>query len=291
MEFIAQLMVSGLALGSIYALIGLALVLIHKATGVVNFSQGEMSMFSAFVALTLLEKLGLPLVVVFLLGFPLGALLGAVVERLFIRPLAEDPPVNLLIVTIGLWIVFNNLAGWIWGFDPHTFPSLFPAETVDIAGVRASPNSLGIIAVSLAIMGLLYVFFEFTREGVAMRATSMNPYAARLMGISVSRVSLMVWALAGAISMVTGMLVAPLLFLDFEMMFSVLLKAFAGAIMGGFNSLPGAVVGGLTIGILEIFFAAYISTEFKDSFVFLIIIGVLMFRPTGLFSLGAVRKV
>ena len=286
-----QLLVSGLALGSIYALLALSLVLIHKATDVVNFGQGEMSMFSVFIALFMLDGLGLPFVIVFLLGFPLGALLGAGVEYLFIRPLHGDPPVNLLIVTIGLFIVFNNLAGWIWGYDPYKFPSLFPAEPVDIGGVRASPNSLGVIGISIAIMGVLYLFFEHTREGIAMRAASMNAHAARLMGIRVSRVSLMAWALAGGIGTLTGLLVAPLLFLDFEMMITVLIKAFAGAILGGFNSLPGAVVGGFAIGVIEIFFAGFVSTKFKDAFAFLIIIGVLMYRPTGLFSLRGTKKV
>ena len=288
---VLQLLVSGLALGSIYALLALSLVLIHKATDVVNFGQGEMSMFSVFIAFFMLDVLGLPLIVVFLLGFPLGALLGAAVEYLFIRPLHGDPPVNLLIVAIGLFIVFNNLAGWIWGFDPYKFPSLFPTETVDIGGVRASPNSLGVIGISIAIMGVLYLFFEHTREGIAMRAASMNAHAARLMGIRVARVSLMAWALASGIGTLTGLLVAPLLFLDFEMMITVLIKAFAGAILGGFNSLPGAVVGGLAIGVIEIFFAGFVSTQFKDSFAFLIIIGVLMFRPTGLFSLRGTKKV
>jgi branched-chain amino acid transport system permease protein len=281
---LVQILISGLTVGSIYALLGLALVLIHKATEVVNFAQGEMATFNTFVAFALLKSVGLPLPIVFLLGFPIGFLMATFIERIVIRPLTGSPPVNLLIVAIGLFIILNNTVGWIWGYDPYTFPSLLPKNPVDLLGARISPNSLGIIGVSLLLMAALYVFFEYTREGTAMRAASMNKRAAELMGIRVPRVSTMSWALAGGISMVSGMLVAPILFLDFEMMVSVLIKAFAGAILGGFNSLPGSVLGGLTIGVLENLFGAYVSTAFKDSFAFFVIIVVLMFRPAGLFT-------
>jgi branched-chain amino acid transport system permease protein len=286
-----QLIISGLALGSIYALIGLSLVLIHKATDVVNFAQGEMAMFATFLSFALLSKVGLPLILVVLLSFPIGAALGAIVERVFIQPISRDPPVNILIVTIGLWIIFNNLAGWIWGYDPYKFPSLFPEQPIEIWGARVSPNSLGIIAVALLLMTALYLFFEHTREGTAMRAASMNRRAARLMGIRVSRVWLLSWALAGGISSIAGVLIAPVTFLDFEMMVAVLLKGFAGAILGGFNSLPGAVVGGFAVGLLEVLFGSLVSSTFKDNFAFVIIILVLMLRPNGIFGRVYVKKV
>lgn len=286
-----QLLLSGLALGSIYALLALAMVLIHKATDVINFAQGEMAMFTTFVAWVLLSRFGLPLALVFMLGVPIGLALGAGIQRVFIRPLTGAPPVNLLIVTIGLWIVINSLAGWIWGYDPYTFPSLLPSESVELLGVRTSPNSLAIIGVTFATLAVLYLFFEYTREGTAMRAASMNRWAAQLMGIKVERVATLSWALGGAISAISGMLVAPVTFLDFEMMVSLLVKAFAGAILGGFNSLPGAVAGGLLIGVLENLFGAYVSTAFKDSFAFLLILAVLMFRPTGLFGVSGPKKV
>ncbi len=286
-----QLLVTGLAIGSIYALIGLSLVLINKATDVVNFAQGELAMFSTFLSFTLLTKLGLPLLFVFVLSFPIGAILGALVELIFIQPIANDSPVNLLIVTIGLWITFNNLAGWIWGYDPYSFPSLFSDRPFEFAGVHISVNSIGIIGVALLLMGALYLFFEHTREGIAMRAASMNRRAARLMGIRVSRVWLTSWALAGGISGIAGVLVAPVTFLDINMMVAILLKAFAGAILGGFNSLPGAVAGGVAIGIMETMFGAFVSTTFKDNFAFVIIILVLMIRPTGLFGRTQLKKV
>lgn len=287
----SQLIISGLALGSIYALVAISLVLVHKATDVINFAQGEMAMFTTFLAWSLLAWTGLPLVVVIVLGFPMGAVVGALVERIFIRPLSGAPPVNLLIATIGLWITFNSLAGWIWGFDPYRFPSLLSADAIDFYGLRMSPASLAIIGVALALMVVLYAFFEHTREGVAMRAASMNRWAAQLMGIQVGRVSTMSWALAGGIGAVAGLLIAPVTFLDFEMMAPVLLKAFAAAILGGFNSLPGAVIGGLAIGVLENLFGAYISNAFRDSFSLLLIVLVLMFKPAGLFSASTKKKV
>ena len=288
---IPQLVASGLALGSIYALIALSLVLINKATDVVNFAQGEMAMFGTFICFWVLTQTGLPLIAVLILAAPIGALLGMITERVAIRPLASAPPVNALIATIGLWMIFHHAAGWIWGYDPVRFPSLFSPQPVSVLGALVAQNSLGIIGVSLLVVVVLYLFFEYTRMGIGMRAASMNRRAAQLMGVNVGRVALVAWALAASISVVAGFLVAPLTFLDFEMMFSVLLKAFAGAILGGFNSLPGAVVGCLVIGVVENLFAAYISTAFKDTFAFGIIIAVLMVRPEGLFTRRIAKKV
>lgn len=286
-----QLVVSGLALGSIYALLALSLVIIHKATDTVNFAQGEMAMFGAFVCFAALNVLGLPLWLVILGALPLGLALGALTERIAMRPLVGAPPVNALIVTIGLFLVFHHLAGLIWGYDPYRFPSLFSPDPVEIAGARISWNSIGTLAVSFGVMALLYAFFERTRLGTAMRAASMNRRAAQLMGVRVEHIGLAAWALATGISLISALLVAPLTFLDFEMMVIVLLKAFAGAILGGFNSLPGAVIGCLVVGVVENLFGAYVSTGFKDAFAFGVIVLALMFRPTGLFTRAAMKKV
>ena len=288
---LGQLIASGLALGSIYALLALSLVLISKSTDVVNFAQGEMAMFGTFICFALLTKAGMPLIAVLVLAAPIGALLGLATERIAIRPLQGAPQVNALIATIGLWMIFHHSAGWIWGYDPVRFPSLFPSDPLNVLGARVAQNSLGIIGVSLLVMILLYLFFAYTRTGIAMRAASMNRRAAQLMGVEVQKVGLLAWALATAISVVSGFLIAPLTFLDFEMMFAVLLKAFAGAILGGFNSLPGAVAGCLLVGVLESLFAAYVSTAFKDTFAFCIIIAVLMLRPQGLFTRPLEAKV
>ena len=288
---LGQLIASGLALGSIYALLALSLVLISKSTDVVNFAQGEMAMFGTFICFALLTKAGMPLIAVLVLAAPIGALLGLATERIAIRPLQGAPQVNALIATIGLWMIFHHSAGWIWGYDPVRFPSLFPSDPLNVLGARVAQNSLGIIGVSVLVMILLYLFFAYTRTGIGMRAASMNRRAAQLMGVEVQKVGLLAWALATAISVVSGLLIAPLTFLDFEMMFAVLLKAFAGAILGGFNSLPGAVAGCLLVGVLESLFAAYVSTAFKDTFAFCIIIAVLMLRPQGLFTRPLEAKV
>jgi branched-chain amino acid transport system permease protein len=288
---LGQLIASGLALGSIYALLAVSLVLINKSTDVVNFAQGEMAMFGTFICFALLTKAGMPLIAVLVLAAPIGALLGLATERIAIRPLQGAPQVNALIATIGLWMIFHHSAGWIWGYDPVRFPSLFPSDPLNVLGARVAQNSLGIIGVSVLVMILLYLFFAYTRTGIAMRAASMNRRAAQLMGVEVQKVGLLAWALATAISVVSGFLIAPLTFLDFEMMFAVLLKAFAGAILGGFNSLPGAVAGCLLVGVLESLFAAYVSTAFKDTFAFCIIIAVLMLRPQGLFTRPLEAKV
>lgn len=291
MDVALQLAVSGLALGSIYALLALSLVIINKATDVVNFSQGEMAMLGTFAGLALAGATGMPLVALMLAAFPLGFAFGAIVERLAIRPLASGPPINALIATIGLWLVFHHLAGWIWGYDPYRFPSLFSPEPVTLLGARISQNSLGTLGVSLGVMAALYLFFEHTRLGIGMRAASLNRRAAQLMGVNVGRISMSAWGLASGIGVVAGMLVAPVTFLDFEMMVIVLLKAFAGAILGGFNSLPGAVIGCLVIGVVENLFSAYISNAFKDAFAFGIIVLVLMIRPAGLFTRTTGTKV
>ncbi|MDQ8020179.1 MAG: branched-chain amino acid ABC transporter permease [Bordetella sp.] len=286
-----QLIVSGIALGSIYALLGLALVLVHKATDTINFGQGEMAMLTTFVGLSLLTHTGLPLPVVAVLCCLLGAVSGAVVYRVLIHPLIGRAHVSQLIATLGLFTALNALAGQIWGYDAYRFPSLVGSAPIEIGGARLAPQSLLIIGVSAVLMAVLYVFFEHTRVGVGMRAASANRWAAKLMGIPVMRASVAAWAIAGAIGSIAGLLIAPVTFLDVEMMVPILLKAFAGAILGGFSSLPGAVIGGIGVGVIEVLFGALLSTAFKDAFSFVLIVVVLMFRPAGLFSRVAVKKV
>ena len=287
---LVQVLVSGLAIGCVYGLIALALVLINKSTDVVNFAQGEMAMFGAFVALVLNRDLGIPLLAVLALALPIGGAIGLVTERVVIRPLT-GAPINALIATIGLWMIFHYGAGWIWGFDPFRFPALLSDTPIDIAGVRVGPNSLAIALVAAVLLVGFYVFFEFTREGIAMRAASTNARAARLMGIRTERVSAWAWCLGGGISMVAGILVAPMTFVDVDMMFLGLLKAIAGAVLGGFTSLPGAVVGGVLVGVIETMGGVYLSSAFKDVFAFLVIVAVLMVRPEGLFGKPAIKKV
>ncbi|MBV5262679.1 branched-chain amino acid ABC transporter permease [Pinisolibacter aquiterrae] len=286
-----SLVVSGLALGSIYALIGVSLVIISKATDVVNFGQGEMAMFGAFLTLTLLRQTDMPLWLAVLATLPIGFLLGALVQLIVVRPIENAPALNVLISTLGLFFVFNSAAGIVWGFDPHPFPSLFELAPITVGGVAVTPASLGIIAVALSVMFALYLFFEKTRWGTAMRAASMNRTAARMMGIRVEHVAVAAWGLAGGLSVISAVLIAPLTFLDQQMMVSIILKGFAGAILGGFSSLPGSVIGCLILGVAETLFGAYVSTSMKDSFAFVLIILVLLLRPSGVFVTNRAKKV
>ncbi len=286
-----SLIISGLAVGSIYALIGLSLVIINKATDVVNFAQGEMAMFGAFLSLTLLQHTGMPLWLVVLMSFPMGFALGAIVQLIAIRPVSNASPFSVLITTLGLFFMFNSAAGILWGYDPHPFPSLFPTSPIDFMGINVAPASFGIIGITLAVMVVLYLFFEKTRYGTAMRAASMNKRAARMMGIRVAGVATVSWGLAAGLSVISAVLIAPLVFLDQQMMVSIILKAFAGAILGGFSSLPAAVVGCMLLGVLETLFGAHVSTTMKDSFAFVVIIAVLLLRPHGLFVAMQRRKV
>jgi branched-chain amino acid transport system permease protein len=288
---LSSFLLTGLAIGSIYALVGLALVLVNKATGVVNFAQGEIAMVGTFVMMSVIRLTGWPLPIVLCLGIILGFAIGWATEWLVIRPLRTAPPLNLLITTVGLWFVFNGGAGWAWGYDPYKFPSLLSQAPIDLAGLQLTPANLAIVFVALALMIALYAFFEFTREGVAMRAASENLRAAALMGIRTDNVAAISWALAGGVSVAAGMLIAPITFLDPNMMVPILLKGFAGAILGGFSSLPGTVLGGFALGVIETLLGAYVSASSKEAFAFLLIIAVLMVRPNGLFGRGGRKKV
>lgn len=290
-ELLSQLFVAGLAVGSVYALLALAMVLVYKASSFVNFAQGEMAMLATFIAYFLRVTVGLPAPLVLILTIVAGALIGVLTERIVIRPIANGPEINGIITSVGLLIVFRQSAGWIWGYDPYRVPSPFAAGTVQIGQLNISSDSIGILVASLVVMLMLYVFFGFTRLGVAMRAASLNRRAARLMGIDVEQTSLMAWGLASALGAVCGMLVAPIVFLDYEMMSSVLLKAFAGVVVGGFESAVGAVIGCILLGLGETFFGAYVSSSFKDAFALVAIVLFLMFKPTGLFGSRQVKKV
>jgi branched-chain amino acid transport system permease protein len=286
-----QIGISGIALGSIYALLALALVLVHKATDVINFGQGEMAMFCTFIAYMMISRLGLPLYAVFLLSLPAGFIAGAAVDILVMGPLVGLPPLNSMIATLGVFTMLNSLAGEVWGYDAFRFPSLLPKQPVEMFGFRTAPDSFAVIGVSLGLMLLLYIFFEHTKEGTAMRAASMNRWAATLMGIKSSRVSLIAWGLGGAVGAMSGLLVAPIVFLDSAMMTPIIVKAFAAAILGGFNSLPGAILGGFTLGVVEVALAAGGFDKFKDAVSLILIVIVLMALPNGLFGQRAKQKV
>jgi branched-chain amino acid transport system permease protein len=287
-----QVVVDGVADGSIYAALALALVLIFRSTGIVNFAQGEMAMFSTFIAWGL-HAGGRPLWLALLGAFALSFAGGMAVERVLLRPVEGGEPLTMLIVTLGLFVLFNSAAGWIWGFNNRGFPRIFPSGAARLGGVALSLESLGIIAVLLVVVGLLWLLFQQTRIGLALRAAAQNPESSRLVGIRVGRMLMLGWGLAALLGALAGVLVAPRLFLDVNLMGGVLVYAFAGAALGGFDSPLGAVVGSWIIGVAENLAGTYVDAIGPDLKVLVplgIIFVVLLVRPSGLFGSPEVAR-
>ncbi|WP_233838726.1 branched-chain amino acid ABC transporter permease [Paraburkholderia sp. ZP32-5] len=281
----AALIIGGLASGSLYALIGIAVVLVLQATDVPNFAQGEMAMFSTFVAYTMLNTyslswwIALPAAVVF------AILQGIVVQQLIIRPLLGAPILNAVVATLGLNMALHSIAGMIWGNLTNVFTSpVADLPMLQVFGVNVSPDSALTILVSVAMIVIFTLILRHTRAGIALRAASQNQSVARLMGISVSRSFAVAWAMGSVAGLVAGILVAPILFLDVNMMAPLLIKGFAGAVLGGLTSLPGVFVGGLVLGVMENLLGAYVSGSFGDALSFVLIIVVLLVAPAGIFG-------
>lgn len=291
-EFLQQV-VSGLASGGIYASLALALVLIYRATQVINFAQGEMAMFTTFVAWSLMNHL--PYWPAFALTLVLAFLGGAALELALIRPVQNAPVLTVVIVTIGLFIGLNGLARRIWGNQPRTLDSPFSTDPIRIGGVAFSAQDLGIIAVSLAIVALLFAFFQYTRLGLGLRAAALNPAASRLVGVRVSLMLALGWGLASMLGAVAGMMAAPPLgSFDQNLMQPILLYAFAAAVLGGVDSPLGAVVGGLALGVFVNLVGTYVDfvgADLRLPVALLVILVVLLVRPAGLFGHQAVRRV
>ena len=291
---VAQQVVAGLSSGGTYATLAVAIVLIYRATAVVNFAQGELAMFSTFIAWTLTQH-GFsywPAFVVTVIASFAG---GIALERAFIRPVERAPVLTIAIVTIGLFFVVNGAAFWIWSAQVKSMPSPFSTRPVDIVGVAFAISDLGIIAVSLLAVLLLWLFFRFTKLGLAMRAAAQNPESSRLTGIRVSWTIALGWGLATALGAVAGLMAAPPLgSFDQNFMQPILLYAFAGAVLGGIDSALGAVVGSLALGVFLNLLGTYVSwvgTDLRQAAALAVILGVLLIRPSGLFGTAAVRRV
>jgi branched-chain amino acid transport system permease protein len=289
----SQQVVSGIASGAIYASLALALVLIYRAMDVANFAQGEMAMFATFIAYTLITQLHLPYLLAFAITILLAFAGGVVVERAVIRPFEGAPVLTLVIVTLALLSIFNGLAGLIWGYVFKTFDSPFPARSVQLGGVFIGIQDLGVIAVTLAVLAVVFGFFRFTRLGLAMRAAALYPESSRLLGVRTSRMLALGWGLAAAVGAVSGMMVAPIVFLDPNMMQPVLLFAFVAAVLGGIESPLGSVVGGVIVGVLLALVGTYLpgGQNLRVPFGLVVIVAVLLFRPAGLFGHKEVRRV
>jgi branched-chain amino acid transport system permease protein len=271
-----------------------ALVLIYRSTGVVNFAQGEMAMFSTFIAWSLVHH-GLSYWAAFFLTVAISFVGGIAIERAVIRPVENAPVLTVVIVTLGLFFVVNGAARWLWSPETRSLPNAFSNRPIHVGGVAFSIQDLGTIAVSLAAVGLLWLFFQFTKLGLASRAAAVNPDASRLLGVRVSWMLALGWGLAAGMGAISGMLTAPALAsFDQNLMQPVLLYAFAGAVLGGIDSPLGAVVGSLLLGVLVNLIGTYvdwIGTELRLPVALAVILGVLLVRPAGLFGHATVRRV
>ena len=282
-----QQVVSGLASGAIYAALALALVLIHRATGVINFAQGEMAMFTTYIAWTLITNHGWSYWPAFVATLAIAFVGGVLIQRVVIRPVERAPILTIVIVTIGLVLTFNGLAGMIWSAEVRAFPSAFPNDTVDVGGVSISLEDLGTIGIVLVLVALLWAFFQFTKIGLAMRAAALNPDASRLVGVRVGWMLAIGWGLAALLGAVAGILTAPSIFLDPTMMQAILIYAFAAAVLGGIDSPFGAVAGGLLLGVGLNLIGAYVDfvgADLRLPVALLIILIVLLVKPAGLFG-------
>jgi len=287
---LVHVVVSGLATGSIYALMALALVIIYNATRTLNFAQGEMLMVSTFVAWTAQRALGLPLAASLVVAVVTGGAMAWAIERVVIRRAVAATHWDVLIITLGLSLILRSVAGLVWTHDEFPFPSFFGSRPIALGPVRLAPVSLGIIGASLSLMAVLYALFSWTRLGRAMRAVAQNQRAARLMGISVERVYATSWVLAGAVGAVAGVLVAPVVFLSSKMGL-VVINGFTAAVIGGFGSMPGAVAGGMLLGVIENLAPLYLPSGIRYSVPFLVLIAILVVRPAGLLGRVEQRKV
>jgi branched-chain amino acid transport system permease protein len=292
-EFFQQV-VAGLGTGAIYAALALALVLIHHATGVINFAQGEMAMFTTFIAWTLIENHGFSYWPAFFATLVFAFVLGLGIERVVIAPISNASVLTIVIMTIGLVLTFNGLASLIWSAEVRAFPSPFPNETWQIGGVAISQQDVGMFVTVVALVALLWAFFQFTKVGLALRASALNPEASRLVGVRVGWMLAIGWGLAAMLGAVAGMLAAPTIFLDPNMMQAILIYAFAAAVLGGIDSPFGAVAGGLLLGVGLNLIGAYIDfigADLRLPVALLIILVVLLVRPAGLFGKPVTRRV
>jgi branched-chain amino acid transport system permease protein len=285
-----QQVASGLAVGSIYALVALGFILIYKATEVINFAQGELMMVGAFVAYTLIVGFRVPYLAAILLTLIASFLIGVLIERVVVRALVRKPVFSIVMATIGLSTVLQSIAGMIWGYETMTFPAAFSGRPLQFGGIIVSLEHLLTIISTLTLVIVLYIFFKYTFTGIAMQASAQNQFASLLMGIGVKKVSSLTWGISSMIGAVAGILIAPLVYLNVNMGF-IGLKAFPAAILGGFGSIPGAIVGGLIIGVTENLAGGYLPGGLKDISAYVVLLAVLMIRPEGIFGIHEKKKV
>jgi len=289
---IGQLIVEGLAIGACYGIFAIAFVIIYKTSEVINFAQGEMAMLSTFVAYHMLAYYHYPFWLAFIITMVFATFLGVLIEFIFLRP-AKDPTVlGLIVITLGAEMLLMGLASWKWGSEQKDFqfPMSFQVVHEPIKGVIINDWDIGVFITAVSLMILLYLFFKYTRLGVAMRATQQNKNAAKIMGIKVERVFSFAWGISSLIGTIAAMFFAARATLDPGFMMEPFLRAFAAGVLGGLMSIPGVIIGGVLLGLIENFFG-FAWPEWKPIVAFIVIILVLCIRPSGLFAKHYVKKV
>lgn len=290
MADLLQFVMAGLAVGTVYGLVGLGFSVIYNATDVINFAQGEFVMLGGMAAVSLLG-LGVPLPLAILIAILAVTIVGGLIEKVAIEPAAGSSVITLIIITIGLSILLRGVAQAIWGTDFHAIPAFSGTEPIIVYGVRIVPQALWVLGVSAILVLLLWLFFSRSRVGTAMRALSDNRVAAQVVGIDVKTIVVLSFALSAAIGAAAGILTAPLTLTAYDVGTMLGLKGFSAAILGGMGNPFGAMLGGLMLGLIETFAAGYISSAYKDAAAFLVILAVLLVRPTGLFGAAAAQRV
>ncbi len=290
---LAYVIASGITTGALYALVAVGLVICYRTTGHINFSHGELFMVGGYMAFTLHVLLGVPYIPSLFLAVLGGGFLGLVSDRIVYRPLISAPPMAMVIATVALSFVLRGIARYLWGGQGEyvPFPPIADPSPVMIGAIAVFPQQLVVVASAMLCMALVTLFFRFTRAGKTMKAVAESPRAAFLVGIRVERVYAMTWTLSAALAAVSAVFMAPLTQLTPDIGFGLLLKAFAATILGGLGNMPGAVVGGFVVGISEAFAAGYISSSVQEVMAFIIIMLVLVLRPTGLFGVKEPREV
>ncbi|MDE0063173.1 MAG: branched-chain amino acid ABC transporter permease [Gammaproteobacteria bacterium] len=287
---VVQLLISGVSQGCVYGLIALGFVLIYKATEMVNFAQGDIMMIGAFMAVVFINLLDWPFALGLLAAIGVMAVVGALLERVLLRPMIGEPHFAVLMLTIGLGFALRAVAGAIWGNEPRALDLPYVGIVWQWDNLVIGAENVVIMGGTLVLCGLLYLFFRFTRLGIAMQAASQNQLAAFYVGIPVKRVFSLVWALSAVISAFAGVLMAPVSLID-PLMGFIGIKAFAAAIVGGFGNLPGALIGGLLIGLVEQFAGRYLWPGFSELSAYVLLLVMLIVRPEGLFATMQQKKV
>jgi branched-chain amino acid transport system permease protein len=297
MVLLVQRLVDGISNGFLYGAVALALVLIYRTTGLINFAQGEMAMFCTFIVWRLADPangLGMSMILAIGAGIIIAFVFGALLERVVIRPFEGSDHLRQTIVTLGLFLALNALAGYVFTTNTERLESPFPSGVLRIHGVNITYSEIGIIAVLLVMSLLIRMLFMNTRIGLGMRAAAMNPFSSRLAGIDVSRMLMIGWGLSSAVGALAAVLVAPTVYVSTNMMGTLLLYGFAAAVVGGFESAPGALVGGVLVGLVQSLSAGYVSfigNQLQLATAFALILVVLLVRPQGLFGRVSVERV